>query len=64
MPRKLRTCDIGATRGEFHQLIKMIREADVDAANVVVVAVDVECVDEHQQLRFQQMDPSKLPVLV
>jgi ATP-dependent Clp protease ATP-binding subunit ClpB len=29
-----------------------------------VVAVDVESVDEHQELRFQQMDPSKLPVLV
>ena len=28
------------------------------------VAVDVESVGEQRQLRFQQMDPSKLPVLV
>jgi ATP-dependent Clp protease ATP-binding subunit ClpB len=28
------------------------------------VAVDVESAGEKRQLRFQQMDPSKLPVLV
>jgi ATP-dependent Clp protease ATP-binding subunit ClpB len=28
------------------------------------VAVDVETTAEHKQLRFQQIDPSKLPVLV
>jgi hypothetical protein len=28
------------------------------------VAVDMETTAEHKQLRFQQIDPSKLPVLV